>query len=653
MGDNHHPLNTEELDQDILEANLETLTTSVNANTTAISNIDITTINNKLSGGVSSGLKTLIEGNDTDIANIKTKTDFISITQNCDLDQMETDIGVNNLKNGITSAEQSKLSNISVSSSVNLNTMNNSITANTNAIDSIELKTDNISITQNVNLDTIESDVNGLKNLIEVNSSHTRIKTTTNNKIEFYEGSTELFDSNEVKNLVDNISITQNVNLDQLESDVGNNNNTTTNFGNLINNSLSCALKSSLDSNTSNINGILNNSLSSTLKSAVDANSAKTGITTSQANAITANTAKIGFPSTLNSLLSVSDTYELEVGSGSGIPRIRLNGANGVNTSSEIIFIDATGNNPEYYQGFTLRYNSADNIFQIGADNNNNNNPLECLRIDRSSRESQFKKVCVYLDEIEAKGASGVSPANANLMLTTKQGSLPGYSSDYYPTIKTSGAYMYFAVGGNYVGYLTSSSVGQIDFTGQHRCVPVNNNLINDLSNNIGKIVISSGEICSLIEDASHVFHPTTGKNGITINESIPKVLLSNQYKDKRIFGVISDGTDTENNNEKHYKIGAFTSVIHLDNSDNRLTINGTGEGGILVSDICGNIENGDLITTSILEGIGCKQDDDLIHNYTIAKATINCDFDLNSNNYHCYLENGNKIAFISCIYLL
>ena len=65
---------------------------------------------------------------------------------------------------------------------------------------------------------------------------------------------------------------------------------------------------------------------------------------------------------------------------------------------------------------------------------------------------------------------------------------------------------------------------------------------------------------------------------------------------------------------------------------DNRLTINSVGEGALLVSDICGNIENGDLITTSIIQGIGCKQDDDLIHSYTIAKATIDCDFDLNSN---------------------
>ena len=71
-----------------------------------------------------------------------------------------------------------------------------------------------------------------------------------------------------------------------------------------------------------------------------------------------------------------------------------------------------------------------------------------------------------------------------------------------------------------------------------------------------------------------------------------------------------------------------------------------------------GNIENGDYIQSSDYLGYGEKQDDDLLHNYTVAKATIDCNFELESNLYNC-LEiddldvNGNKlrIAFISCTY--
>ena len=43
----------------------------------------------------------------------------------------------------------------------------------------------------------------------------------------------------------------------------------------------------------------------------------------------------------------------------------------------------------------------------------------------------------IYLNEIACLGSSGAFPANATLMMTTKQGSLPGYSSNYYPTLKT------------------------------------------------------------------------------------------------------------------------------------------------------------------------------------------------------------------------
>ena len=118
--------------------------------------------------------------------------------------------------------------------------------------------------------------------------------------------------------------------------------------------------------------------------------------------------------------------------------------------------------------------------------------------------------------------------------------------------------------------------------------------------------------------------------------------MLSNQYKDKRIFGVISDGIDNELNGEKHYKVGAFTSVIHSNVNDNRLFINSVGEGAILVTDICGNIENGDLLCSSSITGLAMKQDDDLVRNYTIGKATqdyiftSNTDYKLIGCCYYC-----------------
>ena len=68
-----------------------------------------------------------------------------------------------------------------------------------------------------------------------------------------------------------------------------------------------------------------------------------------------------------------------------------------------------------------------------------------------------------------------------------------------------------------------------------------------------------------------------------------------------------------------------------------------------------GNIENGDYITTSALPGYGMKQDDDLLHNYTVAKITQDCDFDTSSTKYKCEeitIDGQTYIrAFVGCTY--
>ena len=88
------------------------------------------------------------------------------------------------------------------------------------------------------------------------------------------------------------------------------------------------------------------------------------------------------------------------------------------------------------------------------------------------------------------------------------------------------------------------------------------------------------------------------------------------------------------------------------------MIVNSVGEGGIWVIKSNNNIENGDYITSSNYLGYGEKQDSEFLANYTVAKATMNCDFELDSSLYECREiddldENGNKlrIAFIACSY--
>jgi hypothetical protein len=83
--------------------------------------------------------------------------------------------------------------------------------------------------------------------------------------------------------------------------------------------------------------------------------------------------------------------------------------------------------------------------------------------------------------------------------------------------------------------------------------------------------------------------------------------------------------------------------------------VNGLGEGAIWVTNINGNIENGDYICSSSIPGYGRKQDDDLLHNYTVAKTTMSCTFELYTDKYKCeeFIVNGTKYrkAFIACTY--
>ena len=113
----------------------------------------------------------------------------------------------------------------------------------------------------------------------------------------------------------------------------------------------------------------------------------------------------------------------------------------------------------------------------------------------------------------------------------------------------------------------------------------------------------------------------------------MPIIKLSRVKKDKRVFGVLGDPKRNCNSKE-------------------RLIVNSVGEGAICVCNTNGNIENGDYIQSIDVLGHGEKQDDDILHNYTVAKATIDCNFELNSPYYECIERpDGVRTAFIACTY--
>ena len=156
------------------------------------------------------------------------------------------------------------------------------------------------------------------------------------------------------------------------------------------------------------------------------------------------------------------------------------------------------------------------------------------------------------------------------------------------------------------------------NFTGQHRTF-VENVLHTDASNNSGLIVSANKNTYISMSEILH-----KGNQAITQNESLPLVSLCTKSKDKSCFGVISESEDP---NQRTDKFGNFVTPYKKEEGDTRIYINALGEGAVWVSNKNGPLESGDYITTSDIPGYGEKQDDDILHNYTVAKITMDCDF--------------------------
>jgi hypothetical protein len=237
-----------------------------------------------------------------------------------------------------------------------------------------------------------------------------------------------------------------------------------------------------------------------------------------------------------------------------------------------------------------------------------------------------------------------VQSDSSALLLNASDGSVFSFKRVDYQTCQLNYSATYFLINARGVTswncYIGNDNVihaaGFSPFTGMHLCssdnIPYNN-----IENLIGLVICSTG-----------IINNTDNSSLPTISESIPKIIFSSKKKDKSVFGVLSS-------------IGVTPSET------NKLLVNSLGEGAIWIcNDEYDLFENGDYICSSSIPGYGMKQDDDFLHNYTVAKITMDCDFNLNSDRYkirivdnngniintNLYDSNQHKIcAFVSCTY--
>ena len=170
--------------------------------------------------------------------------------------------------------------------------------------------------------------------------------------------------------------------------------------------------------------------------------------------------------------------------------------------------------------------------------------------------------------------------------------------------------------GGEFKERIKAKSVST--FTGCHISTiitPSNyNTLYSYYSNNI--YIFKPGLIVS-VDNSTH----------INIDSSKFNIKLTDTITDKTVFGVINSYLG----NQQYY-------------------INSLGEGAIWVSNINGDVQNGDYIMSSNISGYGCKQNDDILHSYTVAKCCSIINWN-SINSYINYYSKQYKIAFVACTY--
>ena len=178
--------------------------------------------------------------------------------------------------------------------------------------------------------------------------------------------------------------------------------------------------------------------------------------------------------------------------------------------------------------------------------------------------------------------------------------------------------YIQFQDSGGEVGRI-HSEVSYGTFTGTHVSQRPSGSSYDDWKP--GMIVKSTGNILA---------------TGSSMALAWPEVELTTTQKDKAVMGVWEANNPSGSHNDKY-----------LDRTLPRINYNAVGEGRIRVTDTGGNIETGDYICSSTRTGHGEKQDDDLLHNYTVAKATQPYNFASASNDS----DLGYKSVLIACTY--
>jgi len=180
--------------------------------------------------------------------------------------------------------------------------------------------------------------------------------------------------------------------------------------------------------------------------------------------------------------------------------------------------------------------------------------------------------------------------------------------------------------GGNIDFYAAGSGLNYMPFTGAHEVI-----LSNEISENIktGMIVSVTGQ-AKIREDRDGI---------ISISSTLPTVRLSGRPNDKAVFGVYVKESSLPEGHWYEKREGEKFGIV-----------NALGEGRVWVTNMNGDIEVGDYITTSSVPGYGQRQEDDVLHSYTLGKAIEDVDWDYVAETID-FMGQKLKIYLVAVVY--
>ena len=312
------------------------------------------------------------------------------------------------------------------------------------------------------------------------------------------------------------------------------------------------------------------------------------------------------------------DTANNRVGVGTVSPSTDLQIGNTTDKTSDTYLTIASDGGSAYAQGIKLIHHHSNYGWRIRGDDTD-----DCFHINYISAGSNNTSALIIsntgeiLAPLKLKMGYGNVTAGAGLRFIQQA---PGTNWWDIGTSTSTDPNFVFSYRGGAQGYLNhGAGNSQLNFTGQHRTF-IKDTPFTEAKKLEGLIV--SADQNKYIKMSGGI---EAGSNAITVNESLPLVSLSVTTKDKKCFGVISASEDPEKREEEY---GNFVSVSEKEKGDTRVYINSVGEGAIWVVNTNRSLESGDYITTSDVAGYGQKQDSEFLTNYTVAKITMDCDFD-------------------------